>query len=262
MRVKGAWVMFFGTQDLDIKIQSIHLLSWQGRDVDIPPKSSFALSYRAVGDSRFLTDGEVVEAGDGDILYFPKGAGYHLDAGCERLWGINFEASGDMPERIMKFSTKKRQFFETAFSEIYRVWTERESGYYARAMSYFYRIIAEMEREFEDEKHGAAYLKLKPALSLIYSGYMDPSLSVASLAEHIGVSDTYFRRIFEAETGERPLEFINKLRVSYAKEHLESGFYNVERTAEVCGFRDAKYFSTVFRRLTGMSPSEYMKKHI
>lgn len=254
--------MIFGTQDVTIRIQSVHFLSWQRRDVDIPPKRSFALSYRATGDSRFYYGEQVIGASDGDILYFPKGAGYHLDAGYERLWGINFEADGDMPHGIIKLAAKKRAFFEDAFSELYRVWSGRESGYYARAMSYFYRILSELERESEEERRGGTYLKLKPALSMIYSGYMDPSLSVSTLAERIEVSDTYFRRIFEAEMGERPLEFINKLRIEYAKEHLESGFYNVESVAEMCGFRDAKYFSTVFRRITGMSPSEYVKKRI
>ena len=91
---------------------------------------------------------------------------------------------------------------------------------------------------------------------------MNPELSVASMAEHIGVSETYFRRIFERIMGERPLDFLNKLRISYASEHLESGFYNIESIAEMCGFRDAKYFSTVFRRIRGVSPSEYIKTHI
>lgn len=254
--------MFFGAQDNALRLSSVHLLSWQRRDVDIPPKRTFALSYRVAGESRFYYGGEVIEVGAGDILYFPKGAGYHLEAGRELLYGINFEAEGDMPSGILKLSVKKRPFFESAFSEMHRVWLGRESGYYARAMSYFYRILSEIERESAEEKRGRAYARLRPALAAMYSGYMDPELSVAALAEGIGVSDTYFRRIFEAEIGERPLEFLNGLRVGYAKEHLESGFYTVEQIAEMCGFRDAKYFATVFRRMTGLSPSEYAKSHI
>lgn len=254
--------MFFGLDDPVVRLQSAHLLAWTRRDTHIPPKRSFALSYRAEGESRFYYGDEVIDVSSGDILYFPKGAGYRLEAGRERLWGINFETDCPMPDRIIKFSVKNRAFFEAAFSELYRVWIGRESGYNARALSYFYRIIAEIERESDAESRGGAYLRLKPALSMIYSGYMDPSLSVAALAEHIGVSETYFRRIFEREMGERPLDFINRLRISYAKEHLESGFYNVESAAETCGFRDAKYFATVFRRIEGMTPSEYMKRHI
>ena len=254
--------MFFGNNDFTLRVQSVHLLSWSRRDVDIPPKKTFAISYRAVGDSRFDYRGSTIDVTDGDILYFPKGAGYHLDAGRERLFGINFEAEGDMPDEILRFSARKRSFFETAFSEVYRIWTGRESGYYARAVSYLYRIIAEIVRENDEERRDGAYLKLKPALSMIYSGYMDPTLSVSRMADYIGVSETYFRRIFERFMGERPLEFLNKLRISYAVEHLESGFYNIESISEMCGFGDPKYFATVFKRIRGISPSEYIKRYI
>ena len=253
--------MFFGKGDFTVRVLSVHLLSWSSREVEIPPKKSFALSYRMAGDARFDMSGALTEASDGDILYFPKGIGYHLDAGRERLYGINFETDIDMPAEILRWPAKKRPFFESAFSEMYRVWVGRESGYYARATSYFYRIISEIVREGEEESRDASYLKLKPALSLIYSGYMDPGLSVSSLAEHIGVSDTYFRRIFERCMGERPLEFINGVRIGHAAEHLASGFYNVESVAEMCGFSDAKYFSTVFKRIKGMSPTEYVRNY-
>ena len=254
--------MFFGNNNFTVRLLSVHLLSWSRRDVIIPPKKSFALSYREMGDSRFIFDDRTVSAGDGDILYFPKGCGYRLGAGRERLYGINFEAEGEVPDCLLKFTAKNRAFFETAFSELYRIWSGRESGYYARAVSYFYRIVSQIVKESEEERQGdPAYVRLKPAIAYMYSGYMDPELSVGSIAEHIGVSDTYFRRIFERCMGERPLDFLNKLRISYAIEYLESGFYNVESVAAMCGFRESKYFSTVFKRIKGVTPTEYLKKH-
>ena len=253
--------MIFGKADMHITILSVHKLSWRRRDVDIAPKKSFALSYRVTGDSKFYSDDEVLKISDGDIMYFPKGVGYHIEAGQEVLYAVNFECEGDLPERVMAASVRRRPFFETAFLEMYRAWTERESGYYARTMSYLYRILAELESEVELEARDSSYAKLKPAISMIYSGYMNPELSVGMLAEQIGVSETYFRRIFERNMGERPLDFINRLRISYAKEYLTSGYYNVESVAAMCGFSDSKYFSTVFRRIAGMSPSEYLKRH-
>lgn len=254
--------MFFGDDIFSVRLISVHLLSWGYRDVVIPPKATYALSYRCVGDCEFSYSDRSVSASSGDICYFPKGVGYSIKAGRERLYGINFEVEGEMPADIFAFSTKKQAFFETAFSELYRVWTEREAGYYARALSYFYRIIAEMTREETSERVDTAYIKLKPALSLMYSNYMEPGLSVADLAAHIGVSETYFRRIFKRVMGECPLDYLNKLRMSYAKEHLGGGSYTVESVAEMCGFRDSKYFATVFKKMYGISPSEYQKRHI
>ena len=253
--------MFFGEREPKISIRSVHHLAWERRDVDIPPKTSFAISYRAEGESRLCYQGELISAARGDIFYFPKGASYHIEAGRERLWSVLFDAEGDMPDTIMKITPANRSFIESLFSDMYKVWSGRECGYYARTMSYFYRIIAEIERESEAVSERRTYLKLKPALSRIYSGYMSPELSVAQLARDIGVSETYVRRIFKDELGARPLDFINGVRVSYAKEYLESGLYSVEAAAESAGFSDAKYFATVFKRIAGMSPSEYVKAH-
>ena len=251
--------MFFGNGDFNIRLVSVHLLTWGHRSVIIPPKKTFALSYRELGDSRFIFEDCEYRALSGDVLYFPKGCGYRLEAGAEKLYSVNFEAEGNVPEGLLQFSVKNRPFFETAFSELYRIWTGRERGYYARATSYFYRIIAELVKEGEEVGRDGAFLKLQPAVSKIYSDYSKAELSVSGLAEYIGVSETYFRRIFTKYMGEGPLAFITRVRVGYAAEHLEGGFYNVESVAEMCGFNDAKYFSTVFKRVKGVSPSDYMR---
>lgn len=252
--------MFFGNGDFNIRLVSVHLLTWEKRSVVIPPKKTFALSYREIGDSRFIFEDSEYKVEGGDVLYFPKGCGYRLEAGRERLYGVNFEAEGNVPDELLQFSVKNRPFFETAFSELYRIWSSRESGYYARATSYFYRIISELVREGDEGRRDPAFARLSPAISMIYADYAKDDLSVASLAEHIGVSETYFRRIFTKYMGEKPLAFINRVRVGYAAEYLEGGFYNIESIAEMCGFNDSKYFATVFKRIKGISPSEYMRR--
>ena len=251
--------MFFGNCDFNIRLVSVHLLTWGHRSVIIPPKKTFALSYREIGDSRFIFDDCEYKAQSGDVLYFPKGSGYRLEAGRERLYGVNFEAEGNIPQCLLQFSVKNRPFFETAFSELYRIWSGREKGYYARATSYFYRIIAELVKEGEEEGCEQAFLKLQPAVSKIYSDYSRTELSVSGLAEYIGVSETYFRRIFIKYMGETPLSFITRVRIDYAAEYLDGGFYNVESVSEMCGFNDAKYFATVFKKIKGVSPSDYIR---
>ena len=59
--------------------------------------------------------------------------------------------------------------------------------------------------------------------------------------------------------GETPLSFITRVRIDYAAEYLDGGFYNVESVSEMCGFNDAKYFATVFKKIKGVSPSDYMR---
>ena len=195
------------------------------------------------------------------MFYFPKGCSYHFTAQKERLYAINFYAEGKLSEQIEKFTPKNYARFKNEFEEIYNVWTRRESGYYLRALSILYKILSNIEKERAEESELPIYKKLKPALERMNSDYINPNISINELADSIGVSDTYFRRIFEKCVGEKPLNYLNRLRIDHARELLQSGFYNVESVAEMCGFRDPKYFSTVFRRIRGISPSEYKKKY-
>jgi two-component system response regulator YesN len=87
-------------------------------------------------------------------------------------------------------------------------------------------------------------------------------VQISALAALSDMSDTYFRRLFLEVFGERPLDYLNKLRVSYACELLTSGYYTVSEVAGRSGFPDPKYFSTVFKRITGESPTEFKNKSL
>ena len=256
--------MFFEGERLTVVISSVHLLSWKSRNVVIPPKESYALSFRQRGSSSFLTDGYTVSATDGDIMYFPKGVGYKLSAGEERLYAVNFEIVGEDAaplSRILSFRVEQSERFAELFFRLYSVWSSREEGYYHRAVSIFHRIIAEMVREGTERKSDSGYKRLKPALELVNSSYTSPELTVRSVAEHISVSEVYLRRLFARYTSMSPVEYINERRIAYAKELLESGFYGVCDVSSMCGYTDSKYFSTTFKRRTGVSPSEYKKRY-
>ena len=82
-------------------------------------------------------------------------------------------------------------------------------------------------------------------------------LTMAELAQMCGVSETYFRRIFLNAKGCSPIDYINNLKLSRAKELLGSGMYSISEVAEQSGFHDESYFSRFFKKQTGVAPSKY-----
>ena len=56
-----------------------------------------------------------------------------------------------------------------------------------------------------------------------------------------------------------PVEYINKIKISRAKNLLRSGFYTCNEIALLCGFKDIKYFYTFFKKQTGMTTKQYEK---
>ena len=84
-------------------------------------------------------------------------------------------------------------------------------------------------------------------------------IGIDSFAEMFGVSASYLSRKFKESTGHKYLDFLNKYRVQQAVKLLETGKYKIYEVSDMTGFSDYKYFSTVFKKYSGSSPSDFVK---
>lgn len=74
-----------------------------------------------------------------------------------------------------------------------------------------------------------------------------------------GYSTSYFRKLFKSSTGYSPLGYLNRMRVEYAKRQIQQ-YFGVRSMKEIAfnsGFSDPYYFSRVFSRYEGISPTGY-----
>jgi len=83
-------------------------------------------------------------------------------------------------------------------------------------------------------------------------------ISRSELAERFFLSQDYLSHAFSARFGTTIPEYINRLRVSRACEELDNG-RNVTEAAGLAGFDNLSYFSTLFKKMTGVSPSDYSR---
>ncbi|MBQ8813762.1 MAG: AraC family transcriptional regulator [Lachnospiraceae bacterium] len=96
----------------------------------------------------------------------------------------------------------------------------------------------------------------------IFEGFSDADFSIKKEIEKIGFQQDYMRRCFKEETGRTPLEYLTYLRINLARNLLvQATFVSVEDVSRNCGFKDSYYFSTCFRKHTGVSPSRYRKQY-
>jgi two-component system response regulator YesN len=79
------------------------------------------------------------------------------------------------------------------------------------------------------------------------------------VADHVGLSASYFSSIFSHGVGETFVEYLTKLRIERAKELLRTTNMYLYEIAEAVGYNDPHYFSTAFKRVAGHSPSDYRK---
>ncbi|MGN7413033.1 helix-turn-helix transcriptional regulator [Paenibacillus sp. SAF-068] len=92
--------------------------------------------------------------------------------------------------------------------------------------------------------------------------YYDQSLSIASLAEQNNVNRNRLSYVFRKHAGMGPAEYILKYRMDMAEQMLLANDVPVQQIAETVGIADPFYFSRVFKKQYGVSPTEYRQKFI
>lgn len=89
--------------------------------------------------------------------------------------------------------------------------------------------------------------------------YQEETLSVGDVAEYAHVSVSYLGMIFKNETGQTFIEYLTGMRMEKAKYFLKNTNMKNYEVAIACGYSTPSYFSTVFKGMYGMTPSEYRK---
>ncbi|SEO90635.1 response regulator [Paenibacillus sp. OV219] len=84
-------------------------------------------------------------------------------------------------------------------------------------------------------------------------------ISLQDIANHFYLSREYISRKFKQELGENLSDYIGRIRIAKAQRLLENPNMRVVQIAQMVGYQDEKYFSKVFKKLTGMTPNEYRK---
>lgn len=103
--------------------------------------------------------------------------------------------------------------------------------------------------------------KVREALAYIQKNYPESNLSIQTLCKDLFISTSYFSAIIKTYTGKTFLELLTEIRIDKAKELLRTTTMKTYEIAERVGYLDAHYFSIIFKKLTGKSPSEYRSEY-
>ena len=104
---------------------------------------------------------------------------------------------------------------------------------------------------------GSRYVR--QATAYIREHYSDPDICVSEIAGALGISEGHLSHMFKKETGGTILFWMTRCRIREAIRLLKEGNMKTYEVAEAAGYRDISYFSSTFKRITGHSPSEYLK---
>lgn len=124
----------------------------------------------------------------------------------------------------------------------------------------FYDLITEVIVEIDNCRYDNSKFIVSRALNYIQSNY-DKQISLENIADGLHMSKNYLCNIFKEETGENTSLYINKVKIEKAKKMLLKKDYRIKELYEKVGFSNQYYFSKVFKKITGMTVTEYKKKN-
>jgi AraC family transcriptional regulator len=92
--------------------------------------------------------------------------------------------------------------------------------------------------------------------------HLDQHLTLAHLGAVVFMSPYHFARLFQHSTGQPPHRFVVRARIYHAATMLATPDLSIARISQMVGFRTPSHFSTVFRRLMGVTPGAYRAAYL
>ena len=199
----------------------------------------------------------------GEMVFLPKGSSYDYTSyplGQNIHLVINFEGDFKEPTPAVYSLENFRQadYICSHFVDLYKFGSQADRF---ECISLFYSLLSYVSNiENSNSDEGKNYNLIEPALKYLKEHIYDCSLKADKLHRLCGISDTYFRKIFISRFKTTVQEYIISKRISHAKSLIDNGdFDTIKEVALLSGYSDPLYFSRVFKKIYGVSPSQFNK---
>ncbi|WP_028547125.1 AraC family transcriptional regulator [Paenibacillus taiwanensis] len=145
---------------------------------------------------------------------------------------------------------------------LWRVYNQRGGISMFQTEMLFRNVLNEALLCVENRQNSYTSDALFERVSRYIHEYYDQSLTIASLAEQNNVNRNRLAYVFKRHAGMGPAEYLLKYRLHMAQEMLFTSDVSIQQIAQSVGIADPYYFSRVFKKQKGISPTEYREKFI
>ena len=224
--------------------------------------------YAAVGitegEGKLYTPetGEIGVEENDVMLIFPESKHYYFpDYSWDSRWVVWYGREADRLIDMGYFSPKKPiikngfSIINDAHNRLTGLMDKETSGAILERKVILFDMLLALHKHSEVTSSPNADT-VKKAVDYIDAN-IAKDLSLEEVSSHCGFSVPHFRRIFNAETGVSPKEFIISRKINRAKEYLFARI-PIKEAADMLGFRDESYFRKVFKKVTGITPGKFL----
>ncbi len=234
----------------------------------LTPQNHYSLALARSGSATYETDHGTFPVKSGDVLFFRKGENRSAESAADDPWSfisvvfdlipLGKTAEEELAQIPRVTTVRDLPAYTRIFSALLEEWSLRDEGTLLRCRSLISELLCLLIKEARHPEalspHAEAVEKVRDLLAESYT----TTYRSETLAAMAGLSPSHFRALFKEQTGETALQFQNRLRIAKACDLLRSGACNVTEAAYATGFTDVYYFSRLFKKITGRSPSQYL----
>lgn len=247
----------------NFKIESIHSGILKERNTIVNRKKS-SIIFRKTGTVHYEFPDFSADVHPGDMIFLPKGSSYNyitLSSEPSEYIAVKFEAE-ILRNTPFVYSLEAFSGVEEISNNITELWKFGSIADHYKCYSVVYNLLyyiktVEAATSDDTNKHRI----ISPAISYLKTHIYSHNLKIENLSKICGISGTYFRKIFQLKYGVSPQKYILSKRISHAKALIDNGdFESISEVANQVGFSDPLYFSRMFKKAYGVSPSQYAKE--
>ncbi len=230
-------------------------------------KNGYLMALCTQGRVSYMLEGKTHVLQQGDLMFIRRSTLRSARNDQNDPWGfycISFdlhmdEAGEQLISSLMGVTHLNYRTMAPIFREIHHLWITKRICYEMRIRNLVEKLLIEMITDhLTDAETRTSSAQME---EILYRMERDPrqEFSVSDLARQCGLSEGCFRRKFKAYTGMPFSRYQEFIRINLAKNYLLYSNHNIQETAFLTGFSNEFYFSRVFKKSTGMSPSDFIK---
>ena len=214
------------------------------------------------GQGVFEFDGDLVPFDSKTIVCIPPHVSHakHSDEGFRDIWVQLSDFPSLDPTKPTFLNDDSDQNISSLINILYSIRYSKIPNYKdisdTLVESIQQLILSRLERKQIDPR-------VEQIMNSIIHHFQDPGFSLEECLACHGYCADHMRRIFREQIGKTPQEYLNDIRIKTAKKLLSSRHVSNYSVTDICtmvGFGDISYFSRIFKRATGIAPSEYFEK--
>lgn len=233
----------------------------------------YQLLYVASGKAYFYFNGKerMVPAGH-MVLYWPKEEQKYVYYGTDKTEVFWVHFTGRDVKNILRqhglFQNDHVLYcgssidYQNIFNEMIQELQMCKIGYEDMLVLHLRRLFLILQRSLQ-EQHPTISTFVQKEIELArfhFIEHYNEDISIEDYSTSRGMSTCWFIRNFKQITGSTPMQYILTIRMNNAQGLLEDSDYNVTEISNIVGYDNPLYFSRIFKKQKGVSPSEYRKQ--